>query len=132
MPRAAWNGDVTHPDEHVVRRMYAAINQRDVDALVATFAPDAVWHGAGARVEGAESITAMVQQLIEASEGTLQIELHDVLANDEHTVALQVTTAQRAGRSLRDSVVYVYHLRDGRIVDAWFSGDPRVQDEFWA
>lgn len=74
----------------------------------------------------------MVHQLIEASEGTLQIHLHDVLANDEHTVALQVTTAQRARRSLRDNVVYVYHLRDGRIVEAWFTGDPRVQDEFWA
>jgi ketosteroid isomerase-like protein len=111
--------------------MYAAINQRDMDGLIAAFAPDAVWHGAGASIDGAESIAAMVGQLIEASEGTMQIELHDVLANDEHTVALQVTTAQRGDRGLSDNVVYVYHLRDGKIVEAWFTGDPRVQDEFW-
>jgi ketosteroid isomerase-like protein len=122
---------MAHPDERVVRGMYAAINQRDMDGLIAAFAPDAVWHGAGASIDGAESIAAMVGQLIEASEGTMQIELHDVLANDEHTVALQVTTAQRGDRGLSDNVVYVYHLRDGKIVEAWFTGDPRVQDEFW-
>jgi uncharacterized protein len=122
---------MAHPNEHVVRRMYAAINERDMGGLLAAFAPDAVWHGAGVRVEGAESIAAMVGALVDASEGTLEVQLHDVVANDEHTVALQVTTAQRKGRSLRDAVVYVYHLRDGVIVDAWFTGDPGVQDAFW-
>jgi ketosteroid isomerase-like protein len=63
--------------------------------------------------------------------GTLRWELHDVLANDDHTVALHITRAERKGRSLADRVVYVFHVRDGQIREAWFSGDPRVQADFY-
>jgi ketosteroid isomerase-like protein len=54
-----------------------------------------------------------------------------VLANDDHAVALQIARAERNGRSLVDRVVYVFHLRDGKTAEAWFNGDPRVQDDFW-
>ncbi|HEX2026719.1 MAG TPA: nuclear transport factor 2 family protein [Nitriliruptorales bacterium] len=103
-----------------------------ISTLEDQFAPDAVWHGAGAHVAGREAIVALVRQLVHASGGTLEIELHDVLANDRHTVALQVTRAERHGRRLEDRVVDVYHVRDGKITDAWFSGDPRIQDDFWS
>lgn len=123
---------MSHPSEAVVRRMYAAINDRDMDTLVAQFADDAVWHGGEAQIRGKEAIAQLVGELIEASEGTLHIDLHDVVANDEHVVALQSTTAERAGRRLADRVVYVFHVANGKIAEAWFSGDPRVQDEFWS
>lgn len=86
-----------HPHEEIVRRAYEAINRGDVDAFVAEFADDAVWHGSETRVEGAEAIGRIVAGLKEASEGTLRIDLHDVLANDEHAIVLQVTTAERKG-----------------------------------
>jgi uncharacterized protein len=121
-----------HPHEEVVRKAYAAINRRDMDAFVAEFAEDAVWHGGGQSIEGREAIGALVGQLIDAANGTLQISLHDVLANDQHVVALQTTRAERQGRRLEDRVVYVFHVAGGRIAEAWFNGDPRVQDEFWS
>lgn len=123
---------MSHPNEAVVRRMYAAINDRDMDALLAQFADDAVWHGGEAQIRGKEAIGQLVRGLIEASGGTLHIDLHDVLANDEHVVALQSTTAEREGRRLADRVVYVFHVEDRQITEAWFSGDPGVQDEFWS
>jgi uncharacterized protein (TIGR02246 family) len=123
---------VSHPNEEIVRRAYAAINNRDLEAFAAEFVEDAKWYGSGTQVEGREVIGTMVGQLIDASGGTLQIDLHDVLANDEHAVVLQVTRAERAGRVLEDKVVYVFHLRNGKITEAWFNGDPRVQDEFWS
>ena len=121
-----------HPNEAVIRRVYKAINSGNIAALVSEFDPDAVWHGSESAISGASAISALVAQLREASDGTLRIELHDVLANDEHAVALQITRAERRGRSLVDRVVYVFPLRDGRITDAWFHGDPRVQDAFWS
>ena len=122
---------MAHPNEQVVRRAYEAINAGDIAAFAAEFTDDAVWHGAEAQITGAQAISALVTQLREASGGTLHIELHDVIANDEHAVAVQITRAERDGRSLSDRVVYVFHLRDGKIAEAWFTGDPRVQDAFW-
>lgn len=123
---------MSHPNERVVRRAYEAINDRDVEGFIRQFADDAVWHGAGAEIRGNEAIGELVGQLIDASGGTLQIDLHDVLANEEHVVVLQVTTAEREGRPLTDRVAYVFHVEHGKITEAWFNGDPRVQDEFWS
>ena len=123
---------MAHPDEGVVREMYEAINRRDMDGVAAAFAEDAVWHGGGSSVSGSREIADLVSQLVEASGDTLRIELHDVVGNDEHVVALQVTTAERGGRRLVDRVVYVFHVAEGKINAAWFNGDPRVQDEFWS
>jgi ketosteroid isomerase-like protein len=123
---------VPHPNEEVVRRAYAAINRGDIDGFVTEFAENAVWHGSGRTIEGREGIGALVAQLVDASGGSLRIDLHDVLANDKHAVVLQTTTAEREGRRLEDNVVYVFHVADGKIMEAWFNGDPRVQDEFWA
>jgi ketosteroid isomerase-like protein len=120
-----------HPNDQVIRRAYAAINRGDLAAFSAQFTEDAIWHGSGAQIIGAEAIADLVAKLREASGGTLRIELHDVLANDDHAVALQMTRAERNGRSLVDRVVYVFHLRDDKIAEAWFNGDPRVQDDFW-
>jgi uncharacterized protein len=120
------------PNELIVRDMYDAINRGDMRAVVAAFAPDAVWHGGDSSITGAEAIGQLVGMMRELSGGTLHIELHDVVASEDHVVALQVTTASRGGKSLADRVVYVFHLRDGRITEAWFSGDPRIQDEFWS
>jgi hypothetical protein len=44
----------------------------------------------------------------------------------------QITRAERKGRRLADRVTCVFHLDRGKITEAWFNGDPRVQDEFWA
>ena len=123
---------MAHPDAEIVRGAYEALNRGDVEVFMDAFAEDAVWHGAGQSLQGRERIGALVAGMREAAGGTLRIDLHDVLVTDEHVVVLQVTRAERAGRTLSDRVVYVYHLEDGRITEAFFSGDPRVQDEFWS
>jgi hypothetical protein len=43
-------------------------------------------------------------------------------------VILQRTKAKLGDRVLEDRVVYVFHIDDGFIVDAYFQGDPRVQE----
>lgn len=121
-----------HPDETLLRRMYDAINSRDYSSVMNCFAANAIWHGAGLEVTGPASIAELVRRLDTASGGTLHIDVHDVLANDVHVVVLQTTRAERGDRVLQDRVVYVFHVGRGRITHAWFTGDPRVQDEFWS
>jgi len=123
---------MSHPNENLIRRAYEAVNRGDIQSFVAAFAADAVWHGSGgAQISGSQAIGDLVHRMREASGGTLHVELHDVLANDRHAVALQVTRAERDGRALADRVVYVFHVRDGEITEAWFNGDPGVQAAFW-
>jgi ketosteroid isomerase-like protein len=49
------------------------------------------------------------------SGGTLILELHDVLVNDEHVVALYIVRAERAAKQLNDNEILVYHVRDGKV-----------------
>jgi hypothetical protein len=88
-------------------------------------------HGADGEVTGRDAIRSVIVQLIDLSERSLQIEVHDVLANDDHTVVVQTTTAQLGDRHLRDRVVYIFPVKGDLIRDAFLVGDPRVQTEFY-
>ena len=123
---------MTDSNVALVAGAYQALNRRDLDGFISAFADDAVMYGADGQVEGKEAILSVVRQLIELSEDTLEIEVHDILANHAHTVVLQTTRAQLGERRLADQVVYVFHMNDdGLIRDAYFNGDPRVQDDFY-
>ena len=122
---------MTHRNAELVRKAYEALNRYEIDAFLSAFGQDAVMHGADGEVTGRDAIRSIVEELIALSEQSLHIEVHDVLANDEHTVVLQTTTAQLGDRHLRDRVVYVFHIEDDLIRDAFFVGDPKVQREFY-
>jgi ketosteroid isomerase-like protein len=65
--------------------------------------------------------------------GTLRLELHDVLANDEHAIALYTTRAERKGRRLEDNEVNTFHMRDGKVTEVWTQAtDLYANDEFWS
>jgi ketosteroid isomerase-like protein len=53
------------------------------------------------------------------TEGSLKLDLHDVIANEEHVVGLHSTSAQRAGKSFETTEAIVFHIRDGRVSEAW-------------
>jgi hypothetical protein len=59
-------------------------------------------------------VLAVFGRAFELTGGTLHLELHDVIANDEHAVALYTARGERAGRRLEDRTVQVWHIRDGK------------------
>jgi hypothetical protein len=72
-------------------------------------------------------------RLFELTGGTYSAELHDVLANDEHAVALFTSRGERAGKQLTDNQVLISHIRDGKMSEVWIqSTDLYAQDEFWS
>jgi len=130
---------MTHPNEDLVRRGYAAFASGDMATLDALFADDIVWHvgGRGALsgdYAGKAAVLGYFGQLGQETGGTFRIEIHDVLANDEHAVALTTASAERQGKSLPESPgVQVFHVRDGRVTESWFhSGDQYASDEFFS
>jgi hypothetical protein len=69
----------------------------------------------------------------EASGGTIRIELHDVIGNDDHVVALTPVRAEREGRTLADTTVQVFQIRDRKATEVWtYPADQYTSDEFWS
>ena len=127
-----------HANVGLLRRGYEAFAKEDVATLMEVFSDDAVWHQPGTNLLSGEyggkaAVLTFLGRLAPLSGGTFRVELHDLLANDQHGVALSRQMASRQGKQLDTLVVQVYHFRDGKITEAWnFFQDQRGYDEFWS
>ena len=127
-----------HPNATLLRKGYEAFASGDMAVLTELFAADVVWHVAGTSPisgvhRGREAVFAAFAKTVELSGGSFKIELHDVLANDEHTVALTRATGSRQGRQLSSLDTDVYHMSNGKVTEFWsFAEDQRLTDEFWS
>jgi len=63
-----------------------------------------------------------------------RVQVHDVLANEQHGVMLYVVTARHEDRSITYRYVDVYHFRDGCITEIWGQcvDDPAAFDAFYS
>jgi uncharacterized protein len=130
---------MTHPNENLVREGFAAFQRGDLDALQNQYwANDIRWHIPGRSAlagsyEGTGNVVQLFVRLFELSGGTLRVDLHDVLANDEHAVALFTISAEREGKQLNDNMSQTYHIRDGKLAEVWnHQTDLYAADEFWS
>ena len=128
-----------HPNVALVKKWYEAFLSGDYPPTIRELlAEDAVWHLPGTHPlsgehRGREDILAAFRRFEELSRGTIQIELHDALANDEHAVALLRATGTREGRQYASLEIDVFHIRDGKVTECWsLSQDQRITDEFWS
>lgn len=121
-----------HPNATLIRRGLEAFNRGDVQAFGDLVADDVVWHQIGA--ESIRGKQAMAESL-PGGEVDWQIspEVHDVVANDEHVVALVNATGTRNGQTLEYRTAEIMHVRDGKIVERWaFSDDTEAITRFFA
>lgn len=82
---------------------------------------------------GRDAAFASFAQEFERSGGTYRPVIHDVLANDNHTVALLHVTAAREGKTLDMNYVLILHIQDGKIVEGWETWTDQTElDEFWS
>lgn len=127
-----------HPNIGVFHRALEAFSAGDMEALAEVFHPDVVWHLGGhgplaGDYQGREAAFAMFQREFELTGGTYRPRLHDVLANDKHTVALLHVTASREGKKLDMNETIIFHIQDGRITEAWgLWSDQKAYDAFWS
>ena len=126
------------PHIGVFQRAMAAFTAGDMEALAEVFHPDVVWHLGGrgplsGGYQGREATFEMFARDFELSGGTYRPQLHDVLANDAHTVALLHATASREGKKLDMDYAIVFHISDGKIIEGWeLWADQATYDEFWS
>jgi uncharacterized protein len=115
---------MAHPNEDLIRRGYEAFNKGDAATLRELFDPEIVWHFPGQSVlagdhRGTDAVLGFFGRTQELTAGTFRVELHEVVADDQHTVGLHLATGEREGRTLEDHEVVVFHVRDDKVVEAW-------------
>jgi uncharacterized protein len=129
---------MAHPNEELLRRGFDAFATGDVDTLRQLFDQDAVWHVPGRSPlsgdhRGLDAILGFLARTMELTGGTFRADVHDVVADDEHAVAIYVTRGEREGRTLESRDVLVSHVRNGKLAEAWLlSADLYAVDEFFS
>jgi uncharacterized protein len=117
----------------VARRLTDAFEQMDMAQLDALMADDIVWHEIG-RAEprrGKEELRAAMG----GGGGDYQItgKMHDLIASDDHAIALIEATATRGAKTLTYRTAEIYHIRNGQVVERWaFSDDTAAITAFFA
>jgi hypothetical protein len=128
-----------HPNVDLLRKLLDAFSRGDLETVRSLWADDVVYHvpGAGPLAgdhKGKDGVLAYLGKAAELVGGTLRmVEVHDVLANDEHGLALVRFTASRKGKQLTWNQANVYHLRNGKMAEAWaLPTDPWALEEFFS
>jgi ketosteroid isomerase-like protein len=124
-----------HPNAALVRKMTASFNSGDDQGMAHMVADDIEWHeiGRAEPIIGKEALAARFGM----GSGTpppyeITGEMHDVIANDDHTIALGKAHATKDGRTFDYKVAEIYHMKDGKITARWaFSDDTAAINDFF-
>ena len=126
-----------HPHVELTRRGYDAFAKGDLATLSELIADNVTWHVLGVgplsgTYHGRDEVFNFFARLAEETGGTFRLDVHDVLANDEHAVALCTLSASRGSKSVEFPVANVSHIRDGRVTEFWTATtDPQASIDFW-
>lgn len=127
-----------HPNVAIIRQAYEAFAAGDLPTLRSLWTDDVVWHVRGATpldgdYRGPDEVLGLFGALAQETGGTFGLDVHAILADDDHGVVLVTSHAQRDGRTLSSHDVHVKHLRDGRTSEFWSTtSDPAATLAFWA
>jgi ketosteroid isomerase-like protein len=123
-----------------MRRGYEAFSRGDMDTLKnELFTPDVVWHQGGRNqtsgdFRGPDQVIGLFGKLFTLTDGTFRVEVHDMLASEDHVVVLAKVHAQRGGKTIQHGdYSHVCHFRDGKLSEAWIVNvDQYEGDEFFS
>ncbi|MBI1813558.1 MAG: nuclear transport factor 2 family protein [Deltaproteobacteria bacterium] len=128
-----------HPNATLVRTMFQALRDADVATIQAMIPVDATWHFPGRHGQlagahrGRDAIFAFLLKVQALTDHTFHLNLLDVIANDQHAVALFTGHGTRNGKTLDNPTCLRMRIVDGQIAEVWeFVWDLYDVDDFWA
>ena len=123
-----------HPHAASYRAAISAFNSGDTSAFDLVVSDDIEWWAIGATepVRGKQALQENMQS--QMGQWEITAELHDVVSNDEHLIALIEATAVRDGKTLTYRTAEIHHVNaDGQITQRWaFSDDTAAVNDFFA
>ena len=120
-----------HPNVALVRELLEAFDTMDVEKLEAHLSPDLTWHMIGGETtRGIESLASAMPPA--GDDFGIDVDVHDVVGNDDHVVALVNATARVGGQTFTYRTAEIYHVADGKVTERWaFSDDTEAINEFF-
>ena len=127
-----------HPNAEFARKAYDAMAGGDVDYLQAHMHPDVIFHQggrfptAGTHV-GRDAVFGHMMEFFTMVDFSMKLDIHEILASDDHIVALIRVSLDYQGRHLEFDEAHVWHVRDDLVTEMWaVPKDPYEVDEFFA
>jgi uncharacterized protein len=114
----------------VVSAYVGAFARGDLDAAREHLSEDIVYHVTGTHdlagdYHGRDDVLAFFRTRAQRTGGTFRYAPHDMLAGDQHAVALGSITAQRDGQDFAWNVITVYHADADAVTECWIvDADP--------
>lgn len=123
-----------HPNATIVRESIEAANRGDMEAANAYLSDDVEWHEMGrAEPFHGKAEIAAVYGSGGAADFTITADVHTVVADDEHAIALVTAHATRGGKEFTYRTAEIFHVHDGKITARWtFSDDTAAINAFFA
>ena len=129
-----------HPNAITIKKGYEAFLKGDTELLRQLMSDDIVWHSLGDNIlsgvyRGKAEVIGMFGKIIMETEGTLNLEVEDVIANDSRAVILVKLTAERNGKKVEADTVNIYELNPlGKVIAAFgpYSDNSGAIDDFWS
>lgn len=122
-----------HPNAAKLRAAAEAMEQSgDMTSQIDMIDDNVVWHEIGSD-EPIRGKQALAERFSGMPEGAgIKVDTHDILANDEHAIALVTATATMGDQELVYRTAEIYHMKDGKITERWaFSDDTDRIDKFF-
>ena len=112
-----------HPNAVLYREALEKFQAGEVEGSMAMLDDDIVWwqigesealRGKGALLEGMQALEGV----------EFEIDVHDALANDEHTVVLANVTVRVGDQEFSYRAAEILHIEEGKVKERWaFSDD---------
>lgn len=128
---------MTHANEEIARSATEAISKGDVEGFLGHHADDVVLHfpGSGPMAgdyRGKSEVAGVFQQQQQVLDAPPEVEVHDILASDDHAVVLNKTRATRGGKTLDQDQIVVMHIADGKIAEVWLHFSKQAEMDAFA
>jgi ketosteroid isomerase-like protein len=113
-----------HPDAQLVREGYDAFAAGDMEWMNEHLHENVVWHAPGDNKlsgdhRGREAVLAFFARTVELAIPSFDI--HDVVANDDHVVALLTVRFRRNDNGAEHEAknIQVFHIENGQALETW-------------
>ena len=127
---------MAHPNADLIRRGFEAFATQDMATLDELLADDVKWHSTGRApfagdVDGKQALFAN-WATIPGHVDSFRQDIHAIVADDEHAVAMVNVEMTRGDRSFTGPSIVVFHVAEGKATEAWVVGvDQAAEDAFW-
>jgi ketosteroid isomerase-like protein len=124
-----------HPNVRLVKEGFEAFERGDGSWMDEHMADDVVWHvGGKSRMAGAykgkEAALGLFAKQARIFSAAPQIDIHDVLGNDQHVIAIGKASANDPdGGTVEWLYANVFHIEDGKVTEVWGLADETSESD---